>query len=294
MMALHEWELPAVRFLQGAASPLLTALMIGVSALGSPLFYFAAVPLLYWCVDEKRGARLGIVFIVSAFSNMLLKDAIGADRPYLLDPALALAFEDSKGFPSAHAQLAASFWPLVAIWLRKPWGIALALAPPLLIGVSRVYLGVHYPSDILGGWVIGAAIAGGYLLIEPRLKLLLRAKGFRVQALVVAGVAIAMNALHPDDPRLSGAFLGLGLGYALKRRFAPAPAAASIGAKAAALALGYAGAGIAYGLYALAANAAPPDLERIARFAGYGIMGLWVGLGPSWALGKIAARQGTV
>lgn len=73
-------------------------------------------------------------------------------------------YEADFGFPSAHAALAAALaiglLPLVP---RRYWVLLLAAA--VLVGLSRIYLGVHSPLDIVGGWALGTAVSAGYLLI---------------------------------------------------------------------------------------------------------------------------------
>jgi hypothetical protein len=69
-----------------------------------------------------------------------------------------LATETSFGVPSGHAQDAAVIWGLMAAHLRKWWGWLVALLLILLIGLSRLYLGVHFPHDVLFGWLIGGLI----------------------------------------------------------------------------------------------------------------------------------------
>jgi undecaprenyl-diphosphatase len=96
----------------------------------------------------------------------LLKFAFARPRPDIVSPA-ARVFTTS--FPSEHAALSAITYLTIAALLARSqssskiglYFIVLAAFVTILIGVSRIYLGVHYPTDVLGGWCIGAAWALG-------------------------------------------------------------------------------------------------------------------------------------
>jgi undecaprenyl-diphosphatase len=166
------------------ASPGLTTIMIALSTYGGPtsLSIIGVVLALAFLVkDWQRGALLVVVTMAGAgLLDVLLKQSFGRARP-------AAFFEYplpvSHSFPSGHAFFAASFlgglavlvsgrvssrWVRVAVWLLA--GVLI-----LLIGMSRVYLGVHYPSDVLAGYAAAtvwvAAVAFGDRLVSHRRRL---------------------------------------------------------------------------------------------------------------------------
>jgi undecaprenyl-diphosphatase len=117
-------------------------------------------------MDGKRGAALWVLASAgggAALSN-LLKFAIERPRP---DLVAQLVEVNTTSFPSGHATLAAvTYLTLGALLSRveaqrraKIYVLTVALALTFLIGVSRIYLGVHWPTDVLAGWCIGAAWA---------------------------------------------------------------------------------------------------------------------------------------
>jgi undecaprenyl-diphosphatase len=146
----------------------LNELLVLFSELGSTLafvllFTAASGVLLY----RKRVLEAGVLFlaIVGSFGlNSVLKDWIGRERPAMLH----LVEADGYSFPSGNTMVAASFYGMIALLLlrlapgrrssRAVWLIAMIL---LLIGFSRVYLNVHYPTDVLAGYAAGA----GWMLV---------------------------------------------------------------------------------------------------------------------------------
>ncbi|MBI3394263.1 MAG: phosphatase PAP2 family protein, partial [Spirochaetia bacterium] len=101
------------------------------------------------------------VLILSNYTNALLKWSFHGPRPLWLDSALlAPAIELSYGAPSGHAQNAVAVWGCLALSFQKRRGalFAGALVLAFLISFSRLYLAVHFPHDILFGWVAGAAV----------------------------------------------------------------------------------------------------------------------------------------
>jgi len=129
------------------------------SLFGTEDFFMLALPLLYWCVDSMLGIRVALILMLSTNINAAFKLAFHGPRPYWYSPRVsALATETTFGIPSGHAQIAATVWGLLAAYLRKWWGWLVAVLLTLLIGLSRLYLGVHFPTDVLLGWLIGGII----------------------------------------------------------------------------------------------------------------------------------------
>jgi undecaprenyl-diphosphatase len=155
-------EVDLLLWIRGWASPALDAVFLFSHLIGT--FYFL-VPfvLLIAARHARRGerpeARAWIVVGLSTyFLQEALKLAFGRPRPDLWPPLVDVA---SAAFPSGHALATATIFPLLA-WttghrrsrLARPT-MAVALGLVGLVGVGRLYLGVHWPSDVLGGWAIG-------------------------------------------------------------------------------------------------------------------------------------------
>ncbi len=124
---------------------------------GNEEFFLLLLPLFYLCLDRRAALRLGALLLIGDAFNTILKIAFALPRPYWIDRSIVpLSTDTSFGLPSSHAQNAMSIWGWLA--LRSRHWIALTGALILIagIGVSRVFLGVHFPLDVIAGWIIGA------------------------------------------------------------------------------------------------------------------------------------------
>ena len=120
----------------------------------------------------KKTRKIGIVALLSIglcflITNLCLKNVIARPRPFNMIPELTILIDapHSFSFPSGHT---ANSFAMAFIYLKmlpKKWGIT-AIVIASLIGFSRLYLGVHYPSDVLGGvlvaWVSSMVVYKGY------------------------------------------------------------------------------------------------------------------------------------
>ncbi|TVP58470.1 MAG: phosphatase PAP2 family protein [Gemmatimonadales bacterium] len=170
-----------ILWVQEFRTPALDMLARGLSFLGDEPFYLLLIPVLYWAVDRSTGLRLTILFLVSAWLNALLKGWVDLPRPSPADVAVLIP-EDGGGVPSGHAQHAVVVWGYL-LWVIREWGrsdsvarvrrmtrwaLPAAIALILLIGVSRIYLGVHFPHDVVVGWGVGAIYLAAWILAVER------------------------------------------------------------------------------------------------------------------------------
>ena len=147
----------------GGSNPAIDLLMIGISAVGVPLLIFA-VGCQWWLRRERQHTRhilvaVGLSFLMGLALNQLVLLAVQRVRPY--DAGVTKLLSAPSGDPSFPSDHATAAFAIAAAFLLHGFrrrGIAF-LAGALLIAVSRVYVGTHYVSDVLGGAVTGTLAA---------------------------------------------------------------------------------------------------------------------------------------
>jgi membrane-associated phospholipid phosphatase len=145
-------------FFQNLGSWLKTPMEV-FSLFGTENFFLLLLPALYWCIEAGIGLRVGIILLLSTSVNDALKMAFHGPRPYWYSTdVIGYASETSFGVPSGHAQIAFGVWGMLATSIRNWWGWLIAIIVILLIGISRLYLGVHFPHDVILGWLMGALL----------------------------------------------------------------------------------------------------------------------------------------
>ncbi|HHZ18936.1 MAG TPA: phosphatase PAP2 family protein [Firmicutes bacterium] len=197
---------------QQLTSPLADAFFILMSRLGEVVFYLPFIAIVYWCGSRRSGARLVLAIFFSGMVNTGLKLLFMRPRPIGVEGVRSLYTGSAGGtsFPSGHTQQSAAFWrTLVLLYPRRLWAW-LGTLIVLLVGISRIYLGVHWPSDVLAGLVIGCLVASGVEYCEKKISLVwLNRIALLIAVLGSIGSLVAKSAI---DILISGFYTGSLLG----------------------------------------------------------------------------------
>lgn len=157
------------------------------SQLGTEEFFFIVLPLIYWSMDAALGIRVGFILSTSTLFNLIGKIAFAGPRPYWVSSHVrALWSETTFGVPSGHAQHAMSVWGIIAAYSKKTWLTIICIVLIVMIGVSRLFLGAHFPHDVLLGWLFGGILVWGYMQYWDSVGDWLSKKSFRAQVGIAA------------------------------------------------------------------------------------------------------------
>jgi membrane-associated phospholipid phosphatase len=216
------WGIELNAWLQTFSGPLPDRLFKAVTVLGSEEFYLVLIPLVYWSFDRRVGMRIALFFLFSACVSLGLKNLFASPRPFEVAPdrVRALVRTRSYGFPSAHAQGAATVWGYLAARLGGWFWIA-GIGLPLMIGISRLYLGVHSPADVLGGWAVGAGCVALGIRGAPLAERWWAKTGLPVRLAGAIAVPLALATAYPSRLtfKVMAALAGTATGIVLERRF---------------------------------------------------------------------------
>jgi len=143
-------------FLRDIGTPFLDILFKILTNLGSEPVYILIASLIFWCYDRRMGIRTLYVIMFSAYVALLAKTLFGMPRP---PEYLHKVTENDFGFPSGHVLVSSGFWGYMGFRIRNSRIIIAGATVVFLVSLSRLYLGVHYPGDIIGGIVFGLTVA---------------------------------------------------------------------------------------------------------------------------------------
>ncbi|MCB2289698.1 phosphatase PAP2 family protein [Clostridium sp. CS001] len=151
-------QIEIIKFIQSMISPFWDIVFQIVTITGEEPFYILVAAIVFWCVNKKFGYKLGFALLTSTIINSAIKDAMNVQRPIGTPGIRSLRVETATGqsFPSGHTQGATTLWISTIIQVRKRWMFVIGIVAIILVGCSRLYLGVHWPTDVIGGIVIGS------------------------------------------------------------------------------------------------------------------------------------------
>ena len=154
-------------FLESIRMPGLNEFMLGITRLGEETAFLVAALIVFWCVDKRKGYYVMAVGFAGTMANQFLKLLCRVPRPWVLDPNFTILEQareaaDGYSFPSGHSQSAVGTFGAIAATSKNKWVKGVCIALCVLVPLSRMYLGVHTPADVLVG--AGMALALVWLL----------------------------------------------------------------------------------------------------------------------------------
>lgn len=213
------WEPALMEWIQSFMGPFLTTVASICSMFGEEMILLAVLGFLYWVYDKKYAQYVGDNLVFGITLNPMVKNLVLRLRPYMVhDQIRCLKPVDSSAdiydigaqgysFPSGHSLNSVVVYGSIARYQntvkKKPvlWITLGAVLLPLFVGISRFMVGVHYPTDVLCGWILGAAI----VLLEPLLRQALKKRWLFHLVLII----LALPGLFYC--RTSDYFTGLGM-----------------------------------------------------------------------------------
>jgi len=218
-----DWGIDIILWLQ-KGSPSLDLPFIALTFLGNEGFFIVLIPLVYWCYDRRTGVGLAVLFLISVYFNEAAKVIAAQPRPFTYDPrVMQIVSATSGGFPSGHTQQAVVVWGYLAFRLKKTWAWIVAGMLMALIPLSRVYLGVHFPTDLVGGYLMGGIWLVLYVRFESSLETVIARRNHIGQLCWALILPIVLVLIFPNCSKNAltamGTLMGMGAGFALERRW---------------------------------------------------------------------------
>ncbi len=177
-----DWEVDLIKWLQNAMGSAGEAISKVLSVIGGETVSLVLLLAVLFCYSKKAGMRCGFTILAASMWFPMIKNIALRLRPYMvhegIEPLLlpeadveaSDVIQQGFSFPSGHSAMAAACYASIAREAKKRWMWILAVIIPLLIGLSRFAVGVHYPTDVLAGWAVGLLAFCFGMLMEKYVK----------------------------------------------------------------------------------------------------------------------------
>ena len=176
-----EWEPTLMVWLQDVLGNVGVTLSSFVTMLGEETVMVAILGFIYWCYDKKFGVYAATNLMVGMVANPMIKNVFLRLRPYMVheqvmclkpvhDGDLYDPLLQGYSFPSGHTSNSSTMYFSLPIYEKKKWLVIVGLLVPFMIGLSRVFLGVHNPTDVMAGWLLGASVVTIMTILQKKIK----------------------------------------------------------------------------------------------------------------------------
>ncbi|HDR7794165.1 TPA: phosphatase PAP2 family protein [Bacillus luti] len=190
-----------------------------VSSIANETLYLVIISILYWCVSKRKAFHMIVMLCFSGYIGIVVKEFMKIPRPYTYDGVQALYEKSASGysFPSTHVQLATTFWGSFMTLFKKRiiWIIGIVFIA--LIAISRLYLRVHWLSDVMGAAILSIMIV--YLYTKFTMKLSDKKFILLQQCILIVSIITYFMTDQIDNFKLLGILTGSTVGIMLENHF---------------------------------------------------------------------------
>ncbi|MDB0438385.1 phosphatase PAP2 family protein [Clostridioides difficile] len=212
-------QLSILLFFQNLRNPFLNFifLVFTVSTEAPLLILITAV--IYWCINKKCGQKMLFAIVGNFVVNLGIKEFVKAPRPIGIKGLESLRVSTAGGysFPSAHTQTATTFWVSIMTIFKRNYIHLLGAVMVLGVGLSRLYLAVHWPIDVIAGWILGIFFTVVFVKIFDYIDD--NKKYIFLVVLLIPFILIAIFLKSPEYFGKFGILVGFIFGYIVEDKF---------------------------------------------------------------------------
>lgn len=214
-----DMQLSILQFFQSIRNPFLNIvfLLFTISTELPVLVLFTAM--MYWCINKKYGQKILFALIGNITLNTGIKELVKAPRPIGTQGIESMRTSTATGysFPSGHTQSATAFWVSIMTIFKRKWLYILGSVIILGVGISRLYLAVHWPIDVLCGWIFGIIFT---IFLSKVFDYIDNNKAYGVLLVVlIPFVVFAFLINSTEYTKILGLLTGFILGYIVEDKF---------------------------------------------------------------------------
>ncbi|BCC29384.1 hypothetical protein bcgnr5378_09580 [Bacillus cereus] len=197
----------------------LTAFLKLVSIIANETLYLIVISISYWCVSKRKAFHMIVMLCFSGYIGIMVKEFMKIPRPYTYDGIEALYEKSAAGysFPSTHVQLSTTFWGSFMILCKKRIVWIIGIIFIILVAISRLYLRVHWLSDIIGAVLFSVIVVYLYTKVTMGLS----DRNFILLQRIILAVSLIMYVMtsQVDNLKLLGVLTGSTIGIMLENHF---------------------------------------------------------------------------
>ena len=207
-------------WLQNFRTPFLNKVVELITISAEEMVLIAVICIFLWTVNKEYGYKIGLAVILSSVTNAALKLSFKTPRPWLLDDRIQPIRQHTAtgySFPSGHTQGGATLWFSLFELFKKTWLRILAVVMMILIAISRVYLSVHTPADVVAA--LGFAILITYFSQWVMDRIMKKRETFWLILIAVIALIGLIQFPHESYAKLAGLLVALPLCYYVESNF---------------------------------------------------------------------------
>lgn len=220
-----DWQTEFLQWITSYQNPLINQIVSFFAFAGTESFYILVIPLVYWCISKTIGFRFLYIVLGSLYVNMWIKASFPVKRPIGVEGINSIFIESAQevsqfpndSFPSGHAQGASTFWGYLSYQIRNTAFWIFAGLMILFTALSRLYSGLHWPTDVIGGILFGIILLIVGIILTPVIESLTRP--FQWTLAIIFPIVMVVLFHEPEGIKISGILLGAGIGYLLEQDF---------------------------------------------------------------------------
>lgn len=212
-------QLNILKFFQSIRNPILNTLFLILTISTEVPVIVILTAIIYWCINKRYGQKLLFALISNIAINTGIKEFVKAPRPIGKPGLESLRVSTATGysFPSGHTQTATAFWTSLIIILKERLIYILGTIMILGVGLSRLYLGVHWPIDVIGGWIFGIIFT---LIFTKIFDIVDKNKDYKLLFLFLIPFIIFIFIVKSESyTEMFGLLVGFIIGYIVEDKF---------------------------------------------------------------------------